>query len=81
MTAPHVPVLLAEMVAALMPRDGALYLDGTFGAGGYSRALLDAASCRVVAFDRDPATAKAAAALAAPYRDRMTLIEGRFSEM
>ncbi|HEV2263312.1 MAG TPA: 16S rRNA (cytosine(1402)-N(4))-methyltransferase RsmH [Stellaceae bacterium] len=81
MTAPHVPVLLAEMVAALMPRDGALYLDGTFGAGGYSRALLDAASCRVVAFDRDPAATKAGAALVTHYRDRLTLIEGRFSEM
>ena len=50
----HLPVLLGEAIAALNPRDGALYLDGTFGAGGYSRALLEAASCRVVAFDRDP---------------------------
>ncbi|MDE1969349.1 MAG: 16S rRNA (cytosine(1402)-N(4))-methyltransferase, partial [Alphaproteobacteria bacterium] len=71
MTAPHVPVLLAEMVAALMPRDNALYVDGTFGAGGYSRALLDAASCRVIAFDRDPTAIKAGAALAARYRDRL----------
>ncbi|MDE2228995.1 MAG: 16S rRNA (cytosine(1402)-N(4))-methyltransferase RsmH [Alphaproteobacteria bacterium] len=81
MTAAHVPVLLAEVIAALAPRDGALYLDGTFGAGGYSRALLDAAPCQVVAFDRDPAAVKAGANLAACYRDRLILIEGRFSEM
>jgi len=78
---PHVPVLLAEVVAAIAPRDGALYLDGTFGAGGYSRALLEAAACRVVAIDRDPAAVKAGAELVRSYRDRLTLIEGRFSEM
>jgi 16S rRNA (cytosine1402-N4)-methyltransferase len=77
----HVPVLLAEVVAALRPRDGALYLDGTFGAGGYSRALLDAAVCRVVAFDRDPTAIRAGAALATAANGRLTLIEGRFSEM
>ena len=51
---PHQPVLLSEVVAALMPRDGAIYVDGTFGAGGYSRALLEAANCTVFAIDRDP---------------------------
>jgi 16S rRNA (cytosine1402-N4)-methyltransferase len=81
MTPAHVPVLLAEVIAALRPRDGALYVDGTFGAGGYSRALLDAAACRVVAFDRDPVAIRSGAELTARYRDRMTLIEGRFSEM
>ncbi|MDE2164840.1 MAG: 16S rRNA (cytosine(1402)-N(4))-methyltransferase RsmH [Alphaproteobacteria bacterium] len=77
----HVPVLLAEVVAALRPRDGALYLDGTFGAGGYSRALLDAAVCRVVAFDRDPTAIRAGAALATAANGRLILIEGWFSEM
>ena len=81
MTTPHVPVLLAEVVATLKLRDRAVYLDGTFGAGGYSRALLDAASCRVIAFDRDPAAIKTGGDLSARYRDRLTLIEGRFSEM
>jgi len=81
MTPAHVPVLLAEVIAALRPRDGALYVDGTFGAGGYSRALLDAAACRVVAFDRDPVAIRSGAELTARYRDRMTLIEGCFSEM
>ena len=50
----HVPVLADAVLAALAPRDDALYVDGTFGAGGYSAALLAAARCRVVAIDRDP---------------------------
>jgi 16S rRNA (cytosine1402-N4)-methyltransferase len=50
---PHIPVLLDEVVAALAPAPGETMVDGTFGAGGYSRALL-AAGARVVAFDRDP---------------------------
>ena len=47
--APHIPVLLAEVVAALAPRDGETFVDGTFGAGGYSRALLGAAVTFAVA--------------------------------
>jgi len=58
-TDPHIPVLLAEVVSALAPRDGAIFVDGTFGAGGYSRALLDAAACRVVGIDRDPSSVTA----------------------
>jgi 16S rRNA (cytosine1402-N4)-methyltransferase len=77
----HVPVLLAEVIATLKPHDGALYLDGTFGAGGYSRALLDAAACRVIALDRDPAAIQSGAVLAARSGGRLTLIEGRFAEM
>ena len=81
MSEAHVPVLLDEAVAALAPHDGALYLDGTFGFGGYSRALLDAASCRVVAIDRDPAAVQRAQALAQAYAGRLTVIAGRFGEM
>ncbi|WP_206241501.1 16S rRNA (cytosine(1402)-N(4))-methyltransferase RsmH [Novosphingobium terrae] len=51
--APHIPVLIAEVIAALAPRPGAVVVDGTFGAGGYTRALL-AAGATVHAFDRDP---------------------------
>ena len=51
----HKPVLLEEVMASMKPRDGEVYVDGTFGAGGYSRAMLEAADCQVFALDRDPA--------------------------
>src|SRR6476620_1188815 len=80
-TADHVPVLCEEVVAALAPRDGAIYVDGTFGAGGYSAALLAAARCRVVGIDRDPVALRRGAALASEYPGRLQLIQGRFGDM
>jgi len=77
----HRPVMLDELLGSLEPRDGKLYLDGTFGAGGYTRALLEAASCAVVGIDRDPAAIERGRALAAGYGDRLALIEGRFGDM
>ena len=77
----HVPVLLDAVVEALAPRDGAIYVDGTFGAGGYSAALLAAARCRVVGIDRDPVALRRGAALAAAHPGRLQLIEGRFGDM
>jgi 16S rRNA (cytosine1402-N4)-methyltransferase len=77
----HVPVLLAETLAALAPRDDALYVDGTFGRGGYSRALLEAARCRVVAIDRDPDAVRSGDSMVRSFAGRLTLIEGRFGEM
>src|SRR3954468_2283558 len=77
----HTPVLLAEVVAALAPRDGQTYLDGTFGAGGYASALLEAARCAVVGIDRDPAALERGQQLAARYGERLALIEGRFGDM
>ncbi len=50
----HHPVLLAEVLRLLEPRDGGIYVDGTYGAGGYSRAILDSADCKVWGIDRDP---------------------------
>ena len=50
----HIPVLLASVLEALQPKDGETYVDATFGAGGYTRAILEAADCKVIAFDRDP---------------------------
>lgn len=77
----HVPVLLAEVLAALAPVAGELVVDGTFGAGGYSRAILSSAAVRVIAFDRDPSAAAAADALAAAEPDRFSFIAAPFSTM
>jgi 16S rRNA (cytosine1402-N4)-methyltransferase len=79
--APHRPVLLAEVIEALSPRDGAIYVDGTFGAGGYSRAILDAAQCTVFAIDRDPHAVRDAQPLVARYDGRLHIIQGRFGDM
>ena len=76
----HVPVLLDECVAALRPREGAVILDGTFGAGGYTRALL-AAGARVIGVDRDPRAIAGGRALAGEAAGRLTLVEGRFGEL
>ena len=73
--------MLKEMLAAVAPRAGETYVDATFGAGGYTRAILDAADCHVAALDRDPSAIAGGAALKANYGDRLTLIEGRFAEM
>ena len=78
---PHLPVMLAEVLAALVPRDGALFVDGTFGAGGYTSAILDAAACRVLAFDRDLAVIEAAHAFTPRYPNRLRVIGVPFSEM
>ena len=74
--APHIPVLLDEVMAALALGEGDIYVDGTFGAGGYTRAALDRGIAEAYAFDRDPT------AIAAAFEDeRLTLIEERFSRM
>ena len=76
----HVPVLLAEVIEALQPRDGSLTLDGTFGAGGYSRALLERGAT-VVALDRDPAAVLGGADLVAAAGGRLRLLEARFGDV
>ncbi len=86
MTAPrtsarHIPVLMNEVVDAIAPRDGGCYLDGTFGAGGYTTAMLDRADCQVIAIDRDPDAIAAGRVLAERYAPRLRLIEGRFGDM
>lgn len=78
--APHIPVLMPEAVAALAIRPGEVHVDATFGAGGYTRAML-AAGARVVAFDRDPTAHAAAAPLLAEAGEWLTLIEAPFSAM
>jgi 16S rRNA (cytosine1402-N4)-methyltransferase len=77
----HTPVLLDAVLAALMPVDGAVYVDGTFGAGGYSAGLLAAARCRVLGIDRDPDSVRGGVALAARHPGRLRVIEGRFGDI
>ena len=77
----HEPVMLAEVLAALAPRDGEVILDGTFGAGGYSRAILEAADCRVVALDRDPNAVAGGFELVSRFGGRLTVVEERFANL
>jgi 16S rRNA (cytosine1402-N4)-methyltransferase len=79
-TAAHVPVLLDEVLQALAAGPGDTVVDATFGAGGYSRALLEQGA-RVYAFDRDPDAIREGARLVAQYPDRLSLHPHRFSEM
>jgi 16S rRNA (cytosine1402-N4)-methyltransferase len=78
--APHVPVLARRVIEYLAPRDGGIYLDATFGAGGHTRAILDAADCRVVSIDRDQDAIALGAGLVEAAAGRLVLIEDRFSE-
>lgn len=77
----HTPVLLDRVLAALAPRDGAIYVDGTFGGGSYTRAILEAADCRVWGIDRDPQAVARAEALVRRYGGRLTVLAGRFGDM
>ncbi|GHA52689.1 ribosomal RNA small subunit methyltransferase H [Amylibacter ulvae] len=79
-TAPHIPVLLSPILDAIAPVSGR-WLDGTFGAGGYTRALLDAGADTVYAIDRDPETFERAASWAGEYGDRLRLIAGEFGNL
>lgn len=76
----HLPVLLEEVVAAMAPKDGEVHADGTYGGGGYARALLSAASCRVLGIDRD-LDAIERAMRAAEQEPRLIPILGRFGDM
>lgn len=78
----HVPVLLADAVSALDLQSGGSYLDGTFGAGGYARAILEAnPDVRLLALDRDPSAIAGGAALAAEAAGRLTLCETTFGDL
>ena len=77
----HTPVVLEEVIGLLSPRDDTIYVDGTFGAGGYSRALLDAANCTVLAIDRDPDAVAAGAPMVLVYGGRLIVLHGRFAAM
>ncbi len=77
----HLPVMRDEVVAALSPAEGETYLDGTFGAGGYSLAILEAANCNLIGIDRDPEALARGADLEARFGTRFSLIGGCFGDM
>jgi 16S rRNA (cytosine1402-N4)-methyltransferase len=78
---PHIPVLLSEVLEQIQPTDGETYIDGTFGAGGYSRAILEAAPCRVIAIERDPTAFQNGQALVAEFGGRLSIVPTTFSDM
>lgn len=77
----HVPVMLEEVIDCMQVVDGGTYVDGTFGGGGYSRAMLDQADCRVIAIDRDPDAIARAKKMQQEYGARLTVIEGCFGDV
>jgi 16S rRNA (cytosine1402-N4)-methyltransferase len=79
--APHVPVMLRQAIDYLAPRDGGVYIDGTFGAGGYAAAILAAAATRVIGIDRDAAAIAGGRGLSEASAGRLVLVEGRFGAL
>ena len=77
----HIPVLGRQAVEMLALRDGGIYVDATFGAGGYSRAILDTAGTRVIGIDRDRSAITAGFDLVDRSGGRLTLVEDRFSNL
>jgi 16S rRNA (cytosine1402-N4)-methyltransferase len=77
----HVPVLGRQAIALLDPHDGGVYVDATFGAGGYSRAILQTSGTRVIGIDRDPLAIAGGFDLVDRSAGRLTLAEDRFSNL
>lgn len=77
----HAPVLLSEVLDTLQPQRGGTFLDGTFGAGGYSVALLEAGADRVIAIDRDPEAVARGAVWAPAFDGRLEIVEGCFGDI
>jgi 16S rRNA (cytosine1402-N4)-methyltransferase len=78
---PHVPVMLREALSCLDVRPGGVYVDGTFGAGGYARAILETPQSRVIGIDRDPDAIARGRQLEEAAGGRLQLWQGRFSAM
>lgn len=77
----HVPVMLNEVVQALDPKDKAIYVDGTFGRGGYTEALLKEKNCLVFGIDRDPEAVSHGKILEKKYHNRFKILDGCFGDM
>lgn len=76
----HIPVMLEEVLRSLNPQSGKIYVDATFGFGGYSEAILQEADCKVIALDRDPMVKPRAEELAAKYKNRFEFRAGKFGD-
>ena len=76
----HFPVMLPEVLQAISPKDGEIYVDATFGNGGYSEAILNAANCKVIALDRDPNVLPRTQELKKQYGDRFEFRAGQFGD-
>ena len=81
MNTQHVPVLLNEVMEFLDPQDGQVFVDGTFGRGGYTKAILDKANTEVIAIDQDPEAIDAAQEVVAKYPKRLKVLHGKFGNM
>jgi 16S rRNA (cytosine1402-N4)-methyltransferase len=77
----HTPVLGPAALGFLNLKDGGIYIDGTFGAGGYTRMMLDAANCRVIGIDRDQSAIAHGAGLVESAKGRLELVQSRFSAL
>lgn len=80
-TESHIPVMLSEVIRYIDPKDGEIYVDGTFGAGGYTKAILNAANCDVYAIDCDPNVQNTADNFKKEYKNRFKFLHGKFSKM
>ena len=77
----HIPVMLGEVLQSLSPKDGEVYVDATFGNGGYSEAILKSADCEVFAIDRDPTVVERAKELEKKYANRFRFLSGCFGDI
>src|SRR5438477_10862249 len=77
----HAPVLAAEVLDALAPRDHGLYVDGTIGGGGHARLLLRAPTAGLIGIDRDPAALAASPAALADLAERVDLVHGAYGDL
>ena len=81
MSQKHIPVMLNEVLQSLAPADGKVYVDATFGNGGYTQAILDSANCKVIAIDRDPNVKQRADEIKGKYGNRFEFYAGCFGNI
>ncbi|MDR0677276.1 MAG: 16S rRNA (cytosine(1402)-N(4))-methyltransferase RsmH [Holosporaceae bacterium] len=77
----HIPVLLKEILSLVSPKDDGIYFDGTFGGGGYSKAILESSNCRIIAIDRDAYSKNIANEFNKDYGNRFIFAQEKFSRI